>query len=58
MAYIKPNVSLHCSQMESEADYKSRALDYKNSKEYKRMIGLYTVLRNTIGECSQEDLVN
>tara|TARA_Y100001968_G_scaffold332890_1_gene392862 strand:+ start:1261 stop:1401 length:141 start_codon:yes stop_codon:yes gene_type:complete len=43
-------------EMASDAHYRSQAISYRNSPQYQRMIGLYPVLRSSIGECKDEKL--
>ena len=51
---INKKVSL---DMKSESHYKQAAEDYRKSKQYTNMIGLYPILQSTLLECKEENLV-
>ena len=51
---IEPGVNL---QMANEAFYRSQADSYRNSAEYSRMINQYPLLKDTIGECKNENFI-
>ena len=51
---IESGVSL---EMANEAFYRNQADCYRNSEEYSRMISLYPVLKNSIGECKDERFI-
>ena len=53
-AQFEPGLSL---EMANEAFYRNQADSYRNSDEYNRMINLYPVLKNSIGECKNERFV-
>ena len=51
---VQSGVSL---QMANEAYYRNQADVYRNSAEYLRMVNQYAVLKETIGECRNEDFI-
>ena len=44
-------------EMKSEGHYKQAAQNYRKSKQYINMIGLYPVLHSTLLDCKEENLV-
>ncbi len=52
------NFNLHNSlEMETADHYRKKALDYRTSAEYGRMISLYPILETSINDCEGENLV-
>ena len=51
---FKPINSL---EMETEHHYKKRANSYRTSPEYGKMISLYPILKTSIKDCKDENLV-
>ena len=43
--------------MKSEGHYKQAAENYRRSKQYINMIGLYPILQSTLLECKGENLI-
>ena len=58
MEMIGENASGFSLSMATEEHYRMRAASYRSSKEYNRMIGLYSVLKESIEDCQNETLVN
>ena len=44
-------------EMETEDHYRQRAIGYRTSAEYGKMISLYPVLETSINDCKGESLV-
>ena len=44
-------------EMANEEQYRERAACYRSSDEYRKMIGLYPILKESLGDCQQEELV-
>ncbi len=45
-------------EMANEAFYKNQADSYRSSSEYNKMLQLYPILKNTIGECKNENFIS
>ena len=43
--------------MANEEQYREKAESYRSSDEYRKMIGLYPILKESLGDCQQEELV-
>ena len=44
-------------EMETEAQYRKKAIFYRTSPEYGKMISLYPILKTSIKDCKGESLV-
>ncbi len=57
MNQLDINSSERLLRMKTKEQYKHQADSYHRSDTYKRMVQLYPVLKNSIGECQGEELV-
>tara|TARA_S200000501_G_scaffold361949_1_gene390888 strand:- start:618 stop:794 length:177 start_codon:yes stop_codon:yes gene_type:complete len=57
MTTSQRNSSKISLEMKSEGHYKKAAKSYRESKQYINMINIYPIMKTTLVECEDENLV-